>query len=212
MAVARVTAALQRDSDPALVKYAFGSSSSRSSCLSLVRLSSENRAKKSMPSGRVCEKYRGYLIGKLAAGISQLLSDSRWAAPEVCGRVLRTAKRRPTPACKADPGTVISRRPLSARTGQVFNLTGIAAAKGAFHAAITSRAILEASGSPPKKTRLRLRPRSGAPATSIGTSSEGTNWALSREPIRPMVRPESSIAVNWSVQEDGGARAARPPP
>ena len=66
MAVARVTAALQRDSDPAPVKYALSLVSPRVR-LPLVELSSESRAEIDAVRARVCEKHPGYLIGKLAS-------------------------------------------------------------------------------------------------------------------------------------------------
>jgi 4-hydroxy-tetrahydrodipicolinate synthase len=68
MAGARVTAALQRDSDPAPVKYAL---STMGLCsprvrLPLVELSSESRAELDAVLARVSEKYPDYLIGNLA--------------------------------------------------------------------------------------------------------------------------------------------------
>ena len=68
MAVARVTAALQRDSDPAPVKYALSTMDlvSPRVRLPLVELSSESRAEIDAVLARVSEKYPGYLIGKLA--------------------------------------------------------------------------------------------------------------------------------------------------
>ncbi len=66
MAVARVTAALQRDSDPAPVKYALSLVSPRVR-LPLVELSSESRAEIDAVRARVCEKHPGYLIGKLVS-------------------------------------------------------------------------------------------------------------------------------------------------
>ena len=68
MAVARVTAALLRDSDPASVKYALSTMDlvSPRVRLPLVGLSSESRAEIDAVLARVSEKYPGYLIGKLA--------------------------------------------------------------------------------------------------------------------------------------------------
>jgi 4-hydroxy-tetrahydrodipicolinate synthase len=68
MAVARVTAALQRDSDPAPVKYALSTMDlvSPRVRLPLVELNNENRAEIDAVLARVCEKYPGYLIAKLA--------------------------------------------------------------------------------------------------------------------------------------------------
>ena len=115
MAVARVTAALHRDSDPAPVKYALSTMDlvSPRVRLPLVELSSESRAEIDAVLARVSEKYPGYLIGKLARRDQTAGSGghSRTAATQVCGRVLTSRQhRRPTPACKADPGTVISRQ------------------------------------------------------------------------------------------------------
>jgi 4-hydroxy-tetrahydrodipicolinate synthase len=68
MAVARVTAALQRDSDPAPVKYALGTMDlvSPRVRLPLVELSSASRAEIDAVLARVSEKHPGYLIEKLA--------------------------------------------------------------------------------------------------------------------------------------------------
>jgi 4-hydroxy-tetrahydrodipicolinate synthase len=68
MAVARVTAALQRDRDPAPVKYALSTMDlvSPRVRLPLVELSSESRAEVDAVLARVSEKHPGYLIGKLA--------------------------------------------------------------------------------------------------------------------------------------------------
>ena len=68
MAVARVSAALQRDSDPAPVKYALSTMDLVSPWvrLPLVELGGESRAEIDAVLARVSEKYPGYLIGKLA--------------------------------------------------------------------------------------------------------------------------------------------------
>ena len=67
-AAARVTAALRRESDPAPVKYALSTMDlvSPRVRLPLVELKSESRAEIDAVLARVCEKYPGYLIGKLA--------------------------------------------------------------------------------------------------------------------------------------------------
>ena len=67
-AAARVTAALHRESDPAPVKYAL---STMGLCsprvrLPLVELKSETRAEIDAVLARVCERYPGYMIGKVA--------------------------------------------------------------------------------------------------------------------------------------------------
>ena len=68
MAVARVTAALQRDSDPAPVKYALSTMDlvSPRVRLPLVELSRASRAEIDAVLARVSEKHPGYLIEKLA--------------------------------------------------------------------------------------------------------------------------------------------------
>ena len=65
---ARVTAALHRESDPAPVKYALSTMDlvSPRVRLPLVELKSESRAEIDAVLARICEKYPGYLIGKLA--------------------------------------------------------------------------------------------------------------------------------------------------
>ena len=68
MAVARVSAALRRDSDPAPLKYALSTMDLvlPRVRLPLVELGSESRAEIDAVLARVSEKYPGYLIGKLA--------------------------------------------------------------------------------------------------------------------------------------------------
>jgi 4-hydroxy-tetrahydrodipicolinate synthase len=65
---ARVTAVLHRESDPAPVKYALSAMDlvSPRVRLPLVELKSESRAEIDAVLARICEKYPGYLIGKLA--------------------------------------------------------------------------------------------------------------------------------------------------
>ena len=65
---ARVTAVLHRESDPAPVKYALSAMDLvlPRVRLPLVELKSESRAEIDAVLARVCEKYPGYLIGKLA--------------------------------------------------------------------------------------------------------------------------------------------------
>ena len=84
-AVARVTAALQRESDPAPVKYALSTMDlvSPRVRLPLVELSSESRAEIDAVLARVSEKYPGYLIGKLAR------RDQTAAQPIIQGRPQR---------------------------------------------------------------------------------------------------------------------------
>ena len=68
MAVARVTAALQRDSDPAPVKYALSTMDlvSPRVRLPLVELKQREQSRDRCCPGTVSEKYPDYLIGKLA--------------------------------------------------------------------------------------------------------------------------------------------------
>ena len=63
-----MTAALHRESDPAPVKYALSTMDlvSPRVRLPLVELKSESRAEIDAVLARICEKYPGYLIGKLA--------------------------------------------------------------------------------------------------------------------------------------------------
>jgi hypothetical protein len=68
MAAERVTAALHRESDPAPVKYALSTMDlvSPRVRLPLVESKSESRAEFDAVLARVCERYPGHMIGKLA--------------------------------------------------------------------------------------------------------------------------------------------------
>ena len=68
MAAERVTAALHRESDPAPVKYALSTMDlvSPRVRLPLVESKSESRAEIDAVLARVCERYPGHMIGKLA--------------------------------------------------------------------------------------------------------------------------------------------------
>jgi dihydrodipicolinate synthase/N-acetylneuraminate lyase len=67
-AAVRVTAALHRESEPAPVKYALSTMNlvAPRVRLPLVELMGESRAEIDAVLARLCEKYPGYMIGKLA--------------------------------------------------------------------------------------------------------------------------------------------------